>query len=153
MKEILLIAAALYYSAANPIPRPPALQPNDIPFSYDVTQAGEVLGYVQQTPGVMRFSNITVTEADAGEVPTIVCDHTADPNFWINPVYTSSPDSGDPDGEAVKYTWTWQYKTNTPRVTYLKFTTTDPLGASDERTILFSTLPVNTPPVITEWDN
>ena len=118
-------------------PRPPAPDPNTVPFSYDPNLCpSEPLGYAVIPAGTTYENNFKITEPE-GEPVTISI--TTGQNIVIEPrPYFNRYDPNDPLGISKIYRYRWQWKTTRKDIGlhYINIRVTDSGGAYDERTFL-----------------
>ena len=118
-------------------PRPPILDPNTVPFSYDPNLClSEPLGYAVIPAGTIYKNNFKVTEPE-GEPVTISI--TSGQKIVIEPrPYFNRHDPNDPLGisKIYRYRWHWKTTRNDIGLHYVNIRVTDHGGAYDERTFL-----------------
>lgn len=114
------------------------------PFIFDPSQcpSSPMLAVVIPV-GVEYSGQLEVYEPD-GEPVTIVADKVT-----VNSVPITVSDANDPLGLAVTHTFTWSWSPTVVDIGlhYINVNVADPLGASDDRTLVLL-IKVNQPPVI-----
>lgn len=133
---ILAVLSSLLIFSYEP-PRPPALDPNKVPFSYDPNLClSEPFGYAVITAGTTYENNFKVTEIEGN---TVTLSITTAQNIVIDPKpYAKLFDPNDPTGKCriYRYRWRWTTTKNDIGLHYINFRATDDGGAYDERTFL-----------------
>jgi len=118
-------------------PRPPVLDPETVPFSYDPNLClSEPLGYAVIPAGTTYKNNFKATEPEGKPVTISI---TTGQNIVIesNP-YENRFDPNDPEGKCkiYRYRWHWATTPNDIGLHYVNVRLTDADGAYDERTFL-----------------
>ncbi len=118
-------------------PRPPALDPNTVPFNYDPNLClSEPFGYAVIPAGTTYKNHFKVTEPE-GEPVTISV--TTGQNIVIEPKpYFKLYDPNDSlaISRIYRYRWHWTTTRNDIGLHYVNILVTDPGGVYDERTFL-----------------
>ena len=118
-------------------PRPPVLNPETVPFSYDPNLCqSEPLGYAVIVAGTTYENNFKVTEPEGNPITISI---TTGQNIVIEPKpYFNRFDPNDSLGKCkiYRYRWRWRTTPNDTGLHYVNIRVTDAGGAYDERTFL-----------------
>jgi len=137
----IIIVIGFLLSAAI---RPPALDPNDVPFPYDPNKClSEPLDWLQVAPGSICVGDLHATDDDGDDVFFALLSGPAGVSIQKG---ISIPDANDPNAMVHYMTWSWSVPAAVG-VYYLNFQAMDIMGGTDERTILVN-VRTNVPPVL-----
>lgn len=124
--------------------RPPALDPNDVPFAYDPNLCfSEPLAWVQVAPGSLCTGDLHATDDDGDDVFFTLLSGPSGVSIQRG---ASIPDANDPNAMVHYMTWSWPVPAAVG-VYYLNFQAMDIMGGTDERTVLVN-VRTNVPPVL-----
>lgn len=132
----LVVFMAVLVFRYEPV-RPPALDPDTVPFNYDPNLClSEPLAYAVIPAGATHEGDFKVTEPEGRPVTIYIIP---DRNIVIEPrPYFKRYDPNDPlaISRIYRYHWRWKTTRNDIGLHYVNIRAEDPEGAYDERTFL-----------------